>query len=185
MVKPVGALYPESAPEFSSGEALVQRLLPFHERSFSFALRCCRGDREEAADVLQHAYAAVLGGRGSQFRGESELKTWWFGVLRQMAFGWFRTVSRRARRLLEAPAPEEFVNAEQHLQAKERSRKIAALLHQLPDAQRLPLHLYFYEEMTLEQIGAVLGISAKTTVQSRIKAGQKQLETLLSAEGIQ
>lgn len=166
------------------GEALVERLLPFHERSFQFALRCCRGDRAEAEDLLQRAYASALGGGLSGYRGESELKTWWFGVLRRMATGFFRTLARRAKKLLAAEPPEEAHSPERELQARERRRRLAALLHQLPEEQRLPLYLHFYEEMTLEQIGAVLGVAAKTTIQSRIKAGQRRLEALLTQEGL-
>lgn len=165
-------------------EDKLKEILSFHERSFQFALHCCRGDRAEAEDVLQQAYTYAVSGGLDSFRGEAQLRTWWFGVLRQTAHGFFRTLTRRAKRLLsfkEDPLPEK--TPEHVTEEREKSRRLALLLYRLPEAQRLSLQLYYYEEMTLEEISSVLA-SPKTTIQSRIKAGEKALQALLEEEGL-
>lgn len=175
---------PSSGLTQTAEERLAQ-ILAYHESSFQFALRCCRGDRQEAEDVLQQAYAAILDGAWLTYRGEAALKTWWFGLIRGIALGFFRKLARRTRKLLQAPEPAVApTTPEREAEVRERSRKIAALIHKLPEKQRLPMHLYYYEEMTLEEIGKVLGVSSVSTIQSRIKAGQRAFQKLLLEEGL-
>jgi RNA polymerase sigma factor (sigma-70 family) len=168
-----------------SEDVRFKEIIGYHARSFQFALYCCRGDRAEAEDALQQSYAYLLGGGLASFRGEAQLKTWWFGIIRQTALGFFRKLKRRAKKLLsqiEDPPPitktPELVTEE-----REQNKKLAMLLQSLPEAQRLALQLYYYEEMTLDEIASVLG-SPKSTIQSRIKAGEKTLQARLEEEGL-
>ncbi|MFQ5748417.1 MAG: RNA polymerase sigma factor, partial [Planctomycetota bacterium] len=78
--------------------SLAERLEGLHARSFSWALGCCRGDREEAQEVLQTAYVRVLDGR-ARFRGSAAFPTWLFGVIRRVAAG--RRRGERLRRMLQ------------------------------------------------------------------------------------
>src|SRR4051794_41839968 len=64
-----------------------------HAASFSWALSCCRRDREEAEEVLQASYLKVLEGR-ARFDERSSFKTFLFGVIRRTA------AERRRRRAL-------------------------------------------------------------------------------------
>src|SRR6266567_23017 len=69
---------------------LASQLAALHPQSFGWAIACCGHRREDAEDVLQDVYAAVLDD-GAQFDGRSTLKTWLFGVIA-------RTARARARR---------------------------------------------------------------------------------------
>ena len=167
-----------------SEDARLKEILGYHARSFQFALYCCRGDRAEAEDALQQSYAYLLGGGLASFRGEAQVKTWWFGVIRQTSLGFFRKLARRAKKLLSqrAEPPPTPKTPELVLEEREQNKRLAAMLQRLPEAQRLTLQLYYYEEMTLDEIAIVLGCP-KSTIQSRLKAGEKTLQARVEKEG--
>jgi RNA polymerase sigma-70 factor (ECF subfamily) len=60
---------------------LEKALESLHPQSFAWALRCCQGDREIAADVLQNTYLKVLESK-ARYAERSGLKTWLFSVIR-------------------------------------------------------------------------------------------------------
>ena len=185
MPQPAFMLAPLLERETSLKEdARLREILGYHARSFQFALYCCRGDRAEAEDALQQSYTYLLGGGLASFRGEAQLKTWWFGVIRQTSLGFFRKLARRARKLLshQEEAPPTPKTPELVTEEREQNKRLARLLQSLPEAQRLPLQLHYYEEMTLDEIAVVLG-SPKSTIQSRLKAGEKALQARLEQEG--
>lgn len=140
---------------------LERELKNVHEETFSWALVCCSGVREEAEEVLQETYLRLLDGRLT-FGGRSSFRTWLFAVVR-------RAVRDRRRRstlrrvLLEQwrrppdprpPAPES------RLMERQRAQRIRRLLGELSTRQRQVLELVFYHELPLSEAARVLGISA-------------------------
>jgi len=73
-------------------DTLVNALEPLHADAYGWALHCCEGAHAEAADVLQNAYLKVIRGK-VVWHGLSNLKPWWFGVIRFSA----REEQRRRR----------------------------------------------------------------------------------------
>lgn len=141
---------------------LERELATLHPACFGWAMACCRRDRDAAAEVLQEAYCRVLDGR-ARWAGEGELKTWLFGVVRRVAVEQRRWA---VVRWLRASAPVDPVVApasqrapDSDLGARERARALAAALAQLPDRQREVLHLVFYEDLSLRDAAAAMGIS--------------------------
>ena len=65
-------------------DRLAAQLADLHAQSFAWAVICCSGDREEAAEVLQATYLEIVEGR-ARHRGEASLKTWLFAVIRNKA----------------------------------------------------------------------------------------------------
>src|SRR5689334_3125508 len=79
-------------------DAIRGQLEPHHAASYGWALHCCGGDPEWAADTLQVAYLKVLDGR-ARYDGRSAFKTWLFAVVRTTAADERRHRWRRALRL--------------------------------------------------------------------------------------
>src|SRR6266566_2736995 len=76
---------------------LQAELEKLHGASFGWALSCCRRDRAEAEEVLQTVYLKILEGK-ARYRGEANLKTWLFAVIRKTAIGEHRkSILRKLR----------------------------------------------------------------------------------------
>ncbi|MFN7967035.1 MAG: sigma-70 family RNA polymerase sigma factor [Acidobacteriota bacterium] len=163
-------------------EAIRERLEALHAESFAWALNCCRRDRMEAEDVLQTAYVKVLGGQ-ARFGERSALRTWWFGVIRRTAAE-RRRRTRLGARILEALhltgwKRSPVVTPEDQFAADETHRALHRALSQLATRQRELLLLVFAHEMTVEDAGEVMGISAGTA-RRHYDRGKARLRGLLA-----
>ena len=85
-------------PKHPPVRAPIERLSELHHQSIDWLILCCHGDQGEAEDLLQQAYVMVLEGK-IVFEGRSQLKTWFFGVLRRLSQTHQRTIRRRVRLL--------------------------------------------------------------------------------------
>lgn len=162
---------------------LERDLEALHPACFGWALGCCRWNRDEAEDVLQTVYLKVLDGR-ARFDGRSSAKTWLFAVIR-------RTAAERRRRqwlldliparwLLLHPEPDTAPDSESLADASESSARLRAALLKLSARQRELLHLVFYQDLTLEEAAAVLGVSIGTA-RTHYHRGKARLRLLLFA----
>src|SRR5438105_1626350 len=165
------------------GDELRRQLEGVHADCFGWALACCHRDREEAEDVLQMAYLAVLDGR-ARHDGGSSFRTWLFGVIRRMA-----AAERRkawARRLLlmgngHRVAPEEPAPLDLAAEHDETSRVLGRALDTLSTRQRAVLHLVFYQDLTVEDAASVLGVSVGSA-RTHYARGKQRLAALLGPE---
>jgi RNA polymerase sigma-70 factor (ECF subfamily) len=169
------------AEDASPIETELERL---HPGAFAWALVCCESSRPEAEEVLQTAYLKVLDGR-AQFSGRSSLRTWLFGVIRYTA------LERRRHRTIDGAAlarlwlwrgsPEASPSPEGLSAEGEIRLRLRRLLGKLSARQREVLHLVFYEELTLEQAGEVLGLPPGT-IRTHYQRGKARLRELLATE---
>jgi len=165
------------------GESLGRELATFHTASFGWALACCNRDSAAAADVLQQAYWKVLEGK-AKFDGRSQLKTWFFGVIRLTAMESRRSVLRFFRRdaesgeTVDAPAPSS-KQPDASAARKEVAASLAQALSQLPPRQREVLHLVFYEDLSIAEAAAIMGVSLGSARQ-HYDRGKKKLHELLT-----
>ena len=67
---------------------------------------------------------------------------------------------------------------DQAAQAQERQEQLVQAILQLPDQQQKVLNLYYYEELTLKEIGAVLDVSESRVCQIH-SASMKQLRKVM------
>jgi len=156
-----------------------------HAASLGWALSCCGWDRGEAEDVLQSSYLKVLDGR-ARFGGRSSFRTWLFGVIRRTAAEHRRRAALRWLWLpltgadgaaLHDPAPD----AARVLERSEESTRLVDALRVLPRRQREVLHLVFYEELTIRETAAVLGVTVGSARQ-HYERGKRRLRELLDPE---
>ncbi len=159
---------------------LERELDHVHTAAFGWALACCAGNRAEAEDVLQTSYLKILDGR-ARFDGRSSFRTWLFGVVRRTAaeirrhrrwghwlpLGWLSATVRDGR-----PDPATA------LARSEDSRRLEQALGILPARQREVLHLVFYQELTIAEAAAVLGVSLGTA-RTHYQRGKAALRRML------
>lgn len=76
-------------------------------------------------------------------------------------------------RKMEVTGNPSAPNPEQAAQQKERQELLVQAILQLPDQQQKVLNLYYYEELTLKEIGAVLDVSESRVCQIHSAAVKK------------
>ena len=74
------------------------------------------------------------------------------------------TVTALARLVDEAPGPL------QRAEAQDLTRHLAAAIDQLPEREKVVLSLYYYEELTMHEIGTVLEVTESRISQMHTKA---------------
>lgn len=167
---------------------LRAQLEALHTESFGWALACSDGDRARAESVLQRSYLKALeGGGAASFRGRSSFKTWFFGVVRNTAREERRRAIWRKLRLLPAEAAEGMAAdrpAEISLVEAERRAAFRKLLARLPRRQREALHLVFYQELTLEEAAAAMGVGLGSA-RTHYERGKKRLREMLEQEEVE
>lgn len=161
---------------------LTHSLEPLHRDACGWARHCCEGSLVDPADVLQIAYLKVIEGKARP-RGEGSLKTWWFGVIRLTA-----KEEQRRRRFREslagkllrfAPARVDAPGTISRLELDESSRELKAALSQLPPRQSEILHLVFYQDLSISEAAAVMGVSLGSA-RTHYERAKSRLRDLLS-----
>jgi len=171
-------------PPTDSAADLEAELASHHAAAYGWALACCRWDADQASDVVQGAYLLVLEGK-ARFGGRSSFRTWLFGVIRRVA----ASERRRAlfRRLVPLAAlgggePEDGrPGADLVLARDEEIGLLREALGALPARQRELLHLVFYQDLTIEEAGEVMGVSLGTA-RTHYERGKAALRRRLGME---
>jgi RNA polymerase sigma factor (sigma-70 family) len=168
--------------ELSELKAEIERL---HGASFGWALSCCRRDRAEAEEVLQTVYLKILQGK-ARYRGESNLKTWLFAVIRKTAISGQRKAFMHAlKSKAGSDSPTERTSfAAEPAAAFERAEvreRFQRALECLPGRQREALHLVFYEDLSLREAAEAMGVSIGSARQ-HYERGKKRLRESMDRE---
>lgn len=162
--------------------AQLERL---HAESFGWALHCSGRIRGDAEDVLQTAYLRVMSGK-ARFQGRSSFRTWLFGVIRRVAMETARREHSRETRVMRIVPDQvedrETVDPQAELERGERREALLRALKELSERQREVLHLVFYQEMTIQEAGEIMGISLGSA-RTHYERGKRRLRSLLAEEG--
>jgi RNA polymerase sigma-70 factor (ECF subfamily) len=152
----------------------------YKDKVFSIALYSFSGDEAAASDVTQQTFLKLMNSI-NQFRGDSEFTTWLYRLVVNACID----EQRRRKRFLpwEASMPMN-KTAEKRPQEKyfarvEISEAVKVAISQLKPTFRLPILLKYIEELSYEEIAAVMNCS-KGTVASRLNRGHRQLALRLS-----
>lgn len=157
------------------------KLEEHHADCFAWAMACCGRERSEAEDVLQTSYLKVLDGR-AVFASRSSFRTWLFGVIRRTAAEhrrWRALARFRSGALADRADPSP--DAATAVAHSESSARLLATLATLTERQRQLLHLVFYQDLTIGEAAAVLGISIGTA-RTHYERGKQRLRELLTVE---
>jgi RNA polymerase sigma-70 factor (ECF subfamily) len=151
-----------------------------YDTHFRFAWRALRrlGVREaDLMDMTQNVFV-VVHRKLSGFEGRSDLTTWLFGICRRVAIDYRRSARIRrevpadARQIasLSGPQPGTDLPDKAHLAALAET-----LLDRLPDKLRVVFVLFELDEMSGDQIAALLDIPVGT-VRSRLRLAREAFQ---------
>ena len=136
------------------------------ERVYRFSISLVR-NAHLAEEVLQETMLTVWKNAAS-FRGASKVTTWILGIARNQAHSLLRR-EKKGERLPEDPKGEP-----DPAEVAEIDVRVTQALQTLSPEQQEVLHLVFFEEMSLADAAAVLGIP-EGTVKSRLFYARKAL----------
>ena len=130
-------------------------------------------DRALAEDAVQETFLKAYKGFAS-FRGDCSEKTWLTHIAVNTCRdyqrgGWFRHTDRRV-------TPEMLPVGEVQPEPEDLDLSMAVL--KLPRKLREAVILYYYQDMSTEEIAETLGI-AQSSVSNRLRRGREKLRKLL------
>jgi RNA polymerase sigma factor (sigma-70 family) len=137
-------------------------------------------EEEDAADAAQEvfikAYRSLNG-----FRDQSKFSTW----LYRIAYNHCISVIRRKVRVIdlvdelpENEDPDKWIDGLEALTSEERSKHLQQALEALPETDAVVVTLFYYEEMSLEEIAAVTGLSS-ANIRVRLHRSRKKMYAVL------
>jgi RNA polymerase sigma factor (sigma-70 family) len=152
-----------------------------HQRAWRLALYLC-GRREDAEDLLAETVANAI--RGFERLRDVTRFPWWFlKLMRNLHIDHCRARKRQLdaadfggdllvwERLNRYPT---FAGPQRNLEV----RSVFRALDRLPEQLRLPLALHTLEDMTMEEIGVVMGLKPGA-VKVRVHRARKKLAEML------
>ena len=141
-------------------------------------------NREEAEDVLQEVFLQVWRKAADFDENRGRPFTWLVTLARSRGIDRLRTLAARER-VAEAgarEAVEEFSDAATDAFKSEQRGLVNKALAQLPDEQKRPLMLAYFDGLTQSEIATRLG-APLGTVKTRMRTGMMNLRELLAGKG--
>ena len=163
-------------------EKVIERLIDsFGEEIYKIAF-LYMGNQQSAEDVYQEVFYKVMKNY-SKFKHESSEKTWLFRITintskDMLKQNWFHKVSFLGINKEYETGYENPVCIEK----MESNQRLYELIFSLPSRYKDVILLYYYEDLTYEEISKILKIPMGT-VQSRLSRGRQKLKKILEEGG--
>lgn len=163
-------------------DAFEQLVVSYRDQAFRLALRMC-GSEADADEVAQEAFLSAWKALPN-FRGESQFSTWLYQLTTHAAIDLMRREKRQiaAADITEVSAADPAPSPQQQAEQSEQREIVRDAILQLAPEQREVVVLRFMEELSYEEIGAVLKLPSGT-VKSRLNRAKAQLKEILSKSG--
>ena len=141
----------------------------YRDRLFAAAFQVC-GNAADAEDAAQEALLRYHMS-DKEFENQEHIRAW----LLRVAVNWAKNISRSFWRRTTLPLEEYMETLEFDCQ---ESREIFREVMALPEKYRLVIHLYYYEDYSVEEIARILGIR-ESNVKVRLSRGRQMLKATL------
>lgn len=159
-------------------EAFVTLCDACRGRLWRIAASVARGaDQEDLAqEAIIRAYSSLR-----SYRGDAPFEAWLCRIALNLSHDYLRSAWKR-RVSLSDSLPEEGAetteSAEREAERREVQRRVRQAVACLPEHQRVPIWLHYFEGFNLAEV-ARLEKASEATIRSRVKAGLKRLSLSL------
>lgn len=141
----------------------------YRDRLFTAAFQVC-GNAADAEDAAQEALLRYHTSE-KQFESEQHIRSW----LLRVAINSAKNVSRSFFRRNTVPL-EDYMDSLEFDSGE--SREIFREVMELPEKYRMVIHLYYYEDYSVAEIGKILGLT-QSNVKVRLSRGRQLLKKTL------
>jgi RNA polymerase sigma-70 factor (ECF subfamily) len=139
-------------------------------------------NKEEAEEVAQDAFYKAYKNLKS-FKGEADFSTWLYRIVHNTAISKLRGRKQATADIseIENKMSEHnfFENNIHRLEINEKKKILKQALMQLKEDDAFVLILYYYKELSVEEISQTTGLSA-SNVKVKLHRGRKQMQLVLS-----
>jgi len=171
--------------QFRSGdrETAFQRLVEIHGKAMYNIALFTVNDEILAQDAAQDAFIRIYRGLG-RFKGTAQLSTWMYRIVKNVCYDYLR--KERPAGLgeefdEEALADTAGTDPGTAYQSNWRHAQLRRMVGQLPQKQRLAITLHYFEELTYEEVAAVMDMPLGT-VKSYLHRAKAALALALGQE---
>ncbi len=161
-------------------KAYTQLVNRYKDLVYTLAIRMVR-NREEAEEVAQDTFIKVFKSL-DKFKGDSKFSTWIYKVTYNTCLD---RIKKNKKHLNDVPI-DEFTfnkletidNALDNLIKEEKNRLIKNCINKLPEDSSALLTLFYFEDLSLEEISKIINIEANT-VKVKLFRARKKLAVIL------
>ena len=161
---------------------LFARLVDSYSGLVAGALAAQGVPREEIEDLAQTAFVNIYRGL-SGYRGEAKLSSWIYRVAINVARGYMKKLAQRpAKASIEEEMESGFQPQDETAGSEPlklaRNRTLDNAMRKLPASERMALSLYYFEELSYEEIAQAMRLNLNT-VRTHIRRGKIRLAGML------
>lgn len=170
-----------ASPPAPPDEKLFRDLVRQHQRRlYAFILKNI-GNPSDAEDLAQQAFVEAAASLGN-FRGESELSSWLYGIAMNMVRNYLSRAPHRRYSIEDESALESVASGAagplEKLESRETVARLERELAELPEEMRHVLLLVALEDLSYEEAAIYLSIPIGT-VRSRVSRARQTLRRRL------
>lgn len=154
----------------------------YYDRVYPIVLRMVANE-DTAKDLTQEVFLRAWEKRDS-FRGDSDIGTWLYRIAVNVTLTYLsRNKNKPTSELDESLLADDSDGVHRKLEEADDSLLVRQAIQELPPPYRVSIIMHYYEDMKIDQIAKVLGIS-KGTVAWRLFKARSILFGTLRAKGI-
>jgi RNA polymerase sigma-70 factor (ECF subfamily) len=153
-------------------------------RAYNLAFRIC-GNHEEAEELTQDSFLKAYRSLKS-FKMKSSFATWLYRIVYNTTISHVRVKNKGLLSLEDFPADAtDFIGtstSEEEADKEYRTSLVNFALQKINEDERALISLYYYEEMSTDEISEVTGITRSNIKVKLFRARQKMQEIIEKAE---
>jgi RNA polymerase sigma-70 factor (ECF subfamily) len=149
-------------------------------KAFNLAFRIC-GNHEEAEELAQDSFLKAYRALNS-FKMKSSFATWFYRIVYNTTISHVRLKKKGVLSLEDFPADAtDFIGTntnEEEAEKEYRNSLVNFALQKITEEERGLISLYYYEDMSTDEIADVTGIS-KSNIKVRLFRARKKMQEII------
>lgn len=138
--------------------------------------------RQDAEDVYQEVFLRYIQ-KEPVFDNAEHEKAWFMRVTINLCKNFWKSAWVRRRSVYDKERYEENMGKECRMpETEDENMRIIETVKQLPEKYRIVIHLFYYEELSVEQITGITHTRA-STVRTQLTRARRLLKELFKEEG--